>query len=270
MKNQPLVSIILPTYNRDKHIERAIKSVLNQSYQNMELIIVDENSTDNTPKIVSELQKQDSRIIFSKNETKLGFVKSLNKGLKIAQGKYIARIDDDDEWIDEDKIRKQVDFLNNNQDYVLVGTGVVFINESDKEMLRFLNPQSDAEIRRRLLGKNCFIHSSVMFRKKAALHFGGYNESMETCEDYDLWLKLGTIGGLANLPIYGVNFTVTSSGLSAQKKLELIKRNIYLTKEYRDIYPNYFLSLLRGYARLLIYGYLRLDSVRKISAYFKK
>lgn len=268
----PLVSIIIPTYNRANLLPKAIKSVLNQAFKDFELIIIDDGSTDNTKGAVSQFS--DHRVFYYKNSANLGIQKSLNRGIKLARGIYIARIDDDDEWIDRDKLRKQVDFLSNNRDYVLIGTGAVFVDENNKEILRFLNSQSDAEIRQRLLGKNCFIHSSVMFCKKAALCFGGYDDSARTnhadAEDYDLWLKLGSIGKFANLPIYGIKFTVHSDSLSARNKVTQMKKNIYLTKEYKDIYPNYFLSLLKGYARLLIYGYLNLRFVSRISAYFKK
>jgi glycosyltransferase involved in cell wall biosynthesis len=256
MKN--LVSIILPTYNGSKYIKRAIESLLTQTFSNWELIIIDDGSSDNTEKIINEYIIKDSRIIYFKNDTNLGIQKTLNKGLKEAKGGYIARIDDDDEWVDKDKLQKQVHFLNNNSDIVLLGTGVIVVNEEGFELFRYLLPENDKEIRSKILGKNCFVHSSVMFKKDAAFNFNGYDESKETrhVEDYDLWLKLGTIGNFANLPIYAVKFTQREGSISSTNKVEQFKKNITLIKNFKNKYPNYARSLIRSYLRIVVYGFI--------------
>ena len=110
----PLVSVILPTYNREKYIAKAIESVCRQSYKNLELIIVNDASTDATNELVDNLAKYNPKIIILRNEMNLGIVASLNKGIEVAQGKYIARLDDDDVWCDDKKIEKQVEFLEKN------------------------------------------------------------------------------------------------------------------------------------------------------------
>jgi glycosyltransferase involved in cell wall biosynthesis len=250
------VSIILPTYNGSKWIERAIRSILAQSFSGFELFVIDDGSTDNTEKIVSELKIKDNRIIYLRNDQNLGIQKSLNRGLKEASGEYIARIDDDDEWIDQDKLKKQLEFLEANKNHVLVGTGVVMVNETGKELVRYLLPETDKQIRKQLLGKNCFVHSSVVFRKDVAIKLGGYDESPETkhVEDYDLWLKLGTVGKLANLPFHGVRFTLRPGNISSRNKLEQFKKDIKLTRKYKGEYPNYLSALVRGYLRLIFYG----------------
>ena len=200
-----LISIILPTYNGAGRIQEALLSVLGQSYLHWELLVVDDGSTDNTEELVKDLPCNEKRIIYIKNESNLGIQQTLNKGLKEAKGEYIARIDDDDMWIDKDKLLKQVEFLEKNKDCVLVGTGLVAVNEEGKEIFRTFNPELDAIIRNKILSKTCFTHSSVMFRKALAMQLGGYSELSEVrhIEDYDLWLKMGTVGKLANLPIYG-------------------------------------------------------------------
>jgi glycosyltransferase involved in cell wall biosynthesis len=270
------VSIILPTYNGAKYIKRAIESVISQSFSNWELLIIDDGSSDNTENIIKEYVKKDSRIIYFKNEVNLGIQKTLNMGLKEATGEYIARIDDDDEWIDKDKLQKQVEFLNNNSDHVLVGTGVIVVDEEGKELFRYLLPEFDKEIRSKILSKNCFVHSSVIFNKNVALSLGGYDESKYTrhVEDYDLWLKLGTIGKLANLPIYAVKFTSRDGSISSINKIEQFKKNISLIKNYKNKYPNYFGAFIRSYSRLLIYGFVLKSpikfSLNKIIKFYKK
>ena len=222
------VSIILPTYNGSRFIQRSIESILLQSFADFELLVIDDGSTDSTAEIIQEATRSDSRIVYLKNEKNLGIQKTLNKGLRAAKNEYIARIDDDDLWVDEDKLKKQVEFLDTHPDYVLVGTGVIIQNEEGAELFSFLNPQTDEEIRKKILGKNCFTHSSVMFRKSAAIKFGGYDESQETrhIEDYDLWLKLGTIGKIANLPCYSVRFTLRPGNISSKNKIVQFRKDL--------------------------------------------
>jgi len=254
----PKVSIILPTYNGNRFIEQAIESVLKQSYENFELIIIDDDSIDNTAEVICRFSERDSRILYLKNDENLGIQKSLNRGLRKAKGEYIARIDDDDEWIDKDKLKAQVDFLDNYHDYVLVGTGAVVVNEKGKELYRFFEPETDFKIRCKLLLKNCFIHPTVMFRKDAVMKIGGYDEEKEAKdrEDYDLWLKLGTVGNLANLQIIGTKKMRRTGSITSKNKIQRFKQRNQFIKKYRKYYPNYWQSLLRNYFRLIIYGYL--------------
>jgi glycosyltransferase involved in cell wall biosynthesis len=258
MEKDIKVSIILPTYNGAKYISRAIESVLSQSFSDWELLIVDDGSTDDTENIIKEYANKDSRIKYLKNENNLGTQKTLNRGLKEAKGEYIGRIDEDDEWIDKDKLQKQIEFLDNNSEYVLVGTGAVFINEDRKELTRCLMPETDEKIRNNLLCKNNFIHSSVVFRRNAVLQSGGYAEKKETreVEDYDLWLRLGLVSKMYNLPEYSTLYMTREGGFSSRNRLNQLKKGIKLSKEYKGKYPNYFRALFVGYTRLLFYGYL--------------
>ena len=281
MKNQanideqksPYVSIIMSTYNRANLLPRAIESVLNQTYKNFEFIIVDDASPDNTEEVVRQYQKKDGRIIYLKNQSNSKIQITLNNGLRAAKGKYIARIDDDDEWIDPQKLEKQLAFFKKHPDCVLVGIGVIVVDEEDEELFRYLLPETDEKIRKKIFYKNCFIHSGVVFKKDAAMKFNGYDESEKVrhIEDYNLWLKLGTVGKLANLPIYGVKFTLRSGNISSKNKVEQFKKDINLIKKFRPYYPNYFGALIRSYLRLIFYGvfnFLPLKS--KILKFYKE
>jgi glycosyltransferase involved in cell wall biosynthesis len=273
---EKIVSIILPTYNGEKYIKRAIESIIAQSFSRWELLVIDDGSVDNTKDIIVEYSSKDNRIIYLKNEVNLGIQKTLNKGLREAKGEYIARIDDDDEWIDTDKLKKQVEFLNNNPDHVLVGTGVIVIDESGLELFRYLLPEKDKNIKKKILGKNCFVHSSVMFRKDLALSLGGYSEdtAVKHIEDYDLWLKLGTVGKLANLSIYAVKFTLRGGSISSVNKIEQFKKNINLANKYKNKYPNYFGALFRSYIRIVVYGFILKSPIRfslnKLTKFYKE
>lgn len=262
MKNQTLVSVVMPTYIGEKTIKRAIDSVLNQTYQDFEFIIINDGSQDNTNKIVSDIN--DERIIYLKNDKNLGIQKSLNKGLNLSKGKYIARIDDDDKWSNRNKLKEQVNFLQSNEDYVLVGTNAIVVNERGEEILKTNNTLKDHDIRKIILGKNFFLHSSVVFRKEVALRVGGYDEGEETLhiEDYDLWLKIGRIGKFANLPIYGLYYVKSKNQISSKNQTKQLKGYLKLIRKYKKYYPGYYRALLRSCFRIFLYGWLNFTKIK--------
>lgn len=266
----------MPTYNGSKWLKNAILSIQNQSYRNWELLVIDDGSSDNTAQIVADLIRNDSRIRYFKNEQNLGIQKTLNRGLDEAKGVYIARLDDDDSWTDFQKLQKQVAFLNDNPTYVLLGTGVIMMNEEGKELFRYLLPESDEVIHRKLLSKNCFAHSSVMFLKSAVEKFGGYGEGEDVkhFEDYDLWMKLGTVGKFANLPIYGLSYRMREGSLSATNRLQVFKKLIKHISKYKKSYPQYFIALARACLRYILYSiYMKIPkkfSLYKIIKFYKE
>ena len=128
----PLISVIMPCYNREKYIVEAIESILNQTYTNFEFIIIDDCSTDNTFEIVKEYAKKDNRILALKKDKNYCYVHSLNKGIEIAKGKYIARMDDDDISLPE-RFEKQVEFLEKNEDIIALGTFIEIFSDDMKK-----------------------------------------------------------------------------------------------------------------------------------------
>jgi glycosyltransferase involved in cell wall biosynthesis len=272
---EKLVSIILPTYNGAQRIERAIQSVFDQSFTLWELLVINDGSTDATREIVEGFVNKDPRIRYLKNEKNLGVQQSLNKGIALSAGEYIARIDDDDAWIDKNKLKRQVAFLEDNADHVLVGTGVVVVDAEGKELFNYLLPTTDEAIRENMLSKNCFAHSSVLFRRIAVMHAGGYSEAKEALhiEDYDLWLKLGLSGKLANLPVYGIKWALRRNSLSSHHKIEQFRKSISLIRKYKAIYPNYFFAMVKSYLRVVLYSLILRspfkNSLNKILKWYK-
>jgi glycosyltransferase involved in cell wall biosynthesis len=254
---QPIISIILPAYNGRKTIARSIASVQAQTYGAWELLVIDDGSTDGTGEVVQALAEKDSRIRYIKNEANLGIQKTLNIGLREAKGAYIARIDDDDFWTIDYKLSAQYAYLRLHENCVLVGTGVSVVDEQETELFRYLLPETDANIRHTILSKNCFTHSAVLFSKKAALAAGGYGEGADTkhVEDYDLWLRLGTAGTLANLPLYATGFTLRAGSISAEHKREQFEKDMALAKKYRYAYPGYVRAVFRGTIRAVLYRF---------------
>jgi len=252
MKEDPLVSVILPTHNRAKYIRRAIESAMGQSYPNIELIVVNDASTDNTGEIISGMRLGNPKITILHNEKKSGIVVSLNKGIKKANGKYIARLDDDDVWCDKNKIEKQVNFLEKNQGYSLVGGGVVRVNQSGKEIVRYFLPEKDEDIRRVILTNNTFVHTSVLFKKDAFNKVGGYDSDFLFVEDWDLWMKMGTVGKFYNFQEFFVRYLDQEYDNPHHYRNRGIRRkislNIKLRRKHKDYYPGYKKALLLSFA----------------------
>src|SRR3989344_9025899 len=265
---QPLVSVIIPSYNRQNSIAKSIESVLSQSYKNLEIIVIDNRSIDNTPKILAEFSKQDSRIKVIENEQNLSLVKTLNKAINISTGAYLARLDDDDTWLDTHKVEKQVSILESGQGYVLVGSGVIAVNEHGAEISRTLLPQEHNQIVDKMLFRCLFIHSAVIFRRDTFEALGGYNETLQVGgEDYDLWLRMGLVGKMYNLPEYMVCYQESGQKLSRTNRKNVLIRNILLIKKYGKDYPSFKKAMALG---ILYYIYFSLPFNQMLLPFFSR
>ena len=191
------ISVILPVYNSEKYISESITSILNQSYQNFELIIVDDGSTDKSSLICENYAQQDNRIILIKNPHK-GLTPSLNDALKISSGKFIARQDADDISL-LTRLEKQLLWLLEDDKRVLCGTNSKILKENNTYKKNWSIKYKNSSIVKKLRYSNCFVHSSIMFIKDKAKKVGFYDENLIYAQDYDLWWKLSTIGCVGNL-----------------------------------------------------------------------
>lgn len=247
------VSVIMPTFNGRDYIRETIDSVLRQSFEDVEFLIVNDASTNSdTEKIILEYQNKDPRIVYLKNETNLKTSKSINRALKQAKGDYIARIDDDDLWLDKDKLKKQVEFLDKNPEYVLAGTGVVVINENGKKLFRYLHPEKDKDIRKKILTRNCFATASVLFRKDKALELGGYDEYfVYFAEDYNFWMQLGLIGKFYNIPEYSTAIRQHSKSVFARVRKITFWTDLKIIWKYKSKYPGFWKAFPLGILRWL-------------------
>jgi len=193
------VSIVLPTYNRAGLLQKSINSILKQTFKNWELLVVDSHSSDNTSELMNTLSANDSRIkYFNVPKSPIpGISDYLNFGINNSKGKYIARMDDDDVWCFAGKLKQQVDFLDSNKEYVLVGGGVVMVDAVDNVLYKFFKNEKDEEIRNRSLLACPFEHTTIMFRRDLAVSIGGYN-NFKVAEDWDFFLRLGLKGKFYN------------------------------------------------------------------------
>jgi glycosyltransferase involved in cell wall biosynthesis len=183
MENNYIVSVIIPTYNASQYIQEAIDSVLDQSYKNFEIIVVDDGSTDNTKEVLENFIKNEQIKYFYQDNSGPGAAR--NNGLLRAKGEFVAFLDADDIW-DKGKISKQVDFMIKN-DLDLSHTGRFFIGQNNiSEWI--INSKMTAE---RLIKENYIITSSVMVKVEILKQYK-FNESINSIgvEDYDLWLRI--------------------------------------------------------------------------------
>jgi glycosyltransferase involved in cell wall biosynthesis len=187
--NVPAVSVILPAYNCEKYIAKAIVSVLHQTFTDFEFIIINDGSTDKTEFAIRAFS--DPRIIYLKNPTNKGLVFTLNRCIGIAKGKYIARMDADDICLPE-RLAKQKSFLDQNENIGVVATTIEFINDQEEKTGSWELDRktiTSKQIKDQLLFKNCIAHPSVMMRARVLKELK-YNEKQKNIEDYDLWLRV--------------------------------------------------------------------------------
>ena len=251
-KQKTVVSIVMPTFNRAGKIGDAVKSVLNQDYKDWELLIIDNESTDNTREIIEQYVKKDSRIKYHyiKKSTLPGLAPYLNYGIKAAEGKYIARLDDDDEWYVKSKLTKQVDFLESHGDYNLVGGGAIMVDENKKELYKFFKRETDEEIRNNALYASPFWHNTVMFRKKVAAEAGGY-KNLRFGEDWELWLRLGKLGKFYNFKEHFSLYSSAGDSFSVKHQKFVGKTILGIIMQYRKDYPNYRKAIILNFVQYL-------------------
>jgi len=213
----PKISVVMSVYNGEKHIRKAIQSILRQTYQDFEFIIVNDCSTDKTVEIIKSFN--DNRIIIIENPGNIGLTKSLNKGVKEAKGEYIARMDADDISLPH-RFETQIKFLEENKDHGLVGSSYYKMDDSGKTVFWVKVLTEDSELRQGLKRQNWFGHGSVLIKKSAFIECNGYDEDFKYAQDYDLWVRISERFKVANIeePLY--RWRLSTDGVTVSKQKE--------------------------------------------------
>jgi glycosyltransferase involved in cell wall biosynthesis len=242
----------MSVYNGEKYLRYAINSIINQSFSDFEFIIINDASTDNTGKILGEYN--DNRIVIINNEKNLGLTKSLNKGIAVAKGKYIARMDADDISMPE-RIEKQVGFMENHKDVAILGTDYYPIDEAGRRInAKLMRPISSTEIKRNLFKFNPFIHSSLMIRREVLKEVGYYDERFKKAQDYELCLRILSKYEGYNLPEELIAFRIDKTKLSIKRAREQIYFAILarLKTLKQGLYPpKYFIYVAKDFLRYI-------------------
>ncbi len=183
--DHPIVSVVIPTYNRKDIISRAINSVLNQTYENYEIIIIDDGSTDGTIEYIKNHFNSKIKCISQKNK---GASAARNRGISEANGKYIAFLDSDDEWV-ESKLKDQFAFLDKNPEIALL-CGRTYRSDNVKRVNSSLSKSIVGNLFNTLF-MHSFVSTPTVIAKKEVLDaVGGFDTSYKSAEDFDLWLKI--------------------------------------------------------------------------------
>ena len=208
-KKAPKVTVLMPVYNGEKYLRKAIESILNQTFKDFEFLIINDGSSDDSVKIIEEYGKNDSRIRLVHNETNMNLVPSLNRGLELAQGEYIARMDCDDISLPK-RLEKQVAFMDKNADIAVCGSWIRMFDKAN-DVVRY--PERHDNIKCSLLFYNALAHPSVIMRRSFLNKFQVRYERI-LAEDYDIWQRLSFIGKLHNIPEILLNYRISSTSYS--------------------------------------------------------
>lgn len=245
------ITIVMPVYNTKKYVDQAIQSILNQSFQDFEFIIIDDGSTDKSLSIIKSFN--DKRIQIIQNKKNLGLIKTLNKGIDLAKGKYIARMDADD-IAKPERLAKQLRFLEKHTNYALVGTQANFIFEDKLSNSQF-KMETNSDLLATLSLFNCpFIHPSVMIRTEILKEFY-YNEDFTAAEDYELWTRILKKYPCANLNEGLLHYRLHDNNISTlqnNEQIESVKRiyrsNLkYIKMPYSELDLDIYLKISGSY-----------------------
>ena len=242
--NEPLVSVILPVFNAGKQLEEAIESILNQTIQNLELIIINVGSTDDSLDIIKTFAHKDRRIRFISRPNK-GLVFTLNELVELAEGEYIARQDSDDISMPK-RLEKQISFLRQHPRVGFVGSNIVVIDNMSNRVSKrvanvdFLTHPDDLKLAE--VFSNQFAHGSIVMRASVMKGLK-YDPDYKHAEDYDLWARLSRASMMANLkePLYywrlhGKGVTSTYSSEMTNQALKIAQREFKYYLSHKNEY----------------------------------
>lgn len=269
-QQKPLISVVMPAYNVQKYIGPAIESILKQTFNNFELIIINDASTDKTLDTIKTYSKKDSRIKIVDSKERLNIARALNQGITLAKSDIIARMDADDIAFSH-RLKLQYTVINASHNIAVVGANVVIIDEAGNEISTRSYPVSSRKLKACLFRYSPFAHPVVMFKKRMFREVGGYNPAFSPTEDLDLWFRLGRRYEFVSIPEPLLKYRLfkASSSHKALKELELLVFKIRfdaLTKYgYRPSMYDVMYNLLQFFTlwfmpakfRIMLYNYLR-------------
>lgn len=190
MNANPLVSVVMATFNEPQSfVEGAISSILNQTHHNLELLIADDSTKEETSQTIDEWAKRDSRIVVIRKEQRMGFVNALNTALDIAKGDFIARMDGDDFSL-PDRFEIQLKYAQAHPNIDVFGGDLIIVDENNVEKSERLYPTTPFAIWRRFLWRSPFAHPTIMFRRSIIDKGFRYNPEFKRAEDIDFLFRL--------------------------------------------------------------------------------
>ncbi len=235
MKLPPQISILMPAYNAGKYLQEAIDSMLNQTFTDFELFLLDDCSTDNTEEIVK--MYSDKRIQYIRQDNNIGLANNLNVGLKLAKGKYIARMDGDDISYSE-RLQIQYDFLESHPDIDLCSCGLEMFGKDNQVWIRERDPE---QVKITMMFYSPILHATSMWRQRSFEKYNlYYNQDAFPAEDYDLWSRAIFHCTLVNIPQVLYKYRIHG--------VQVTKTDIRSAKKSKDIQFNYILKAIPSFS----------------------
>ncbi len=259
------VSVLLGVHNGERTLGRCLASIAAQTVPPLEIVCVDDASTDGTAAVIARWQQQfrGGMLRCIQNAQNLGLTKSLNVGLATVRGTHVARIDADD-WWQPDKLARQLAFVAARPECGVVGTG--YWNIGSNRRTRIKPPESDAAIRRTMFFRNPFAHSTILFNTALVRSLGGYDTAVRYGQDYELWLRCWPHTAFANLPEPLCSRSVGAGTISAAKQrqqmLQAARTQLRYLRSYRRP-PRDYLGLIEPAAVAFVPAWIR-DAKRAI------
>ncbi len=222
---KPIASVVMSVYNGERFLREAVDSVLDQSFEDFEFIIVDDGSTDSSSSTLDVYGKHDTRVRVHHQEN-WGLVEALNRGWSLARGKYIARMDADDIAC-PDRLMRQIDFMEKHPDVGVVGSAIEVINGTGDTVAIHRYPTNHREITQGLRRGDCpLVHPTVLIRRQVFDAVGGYRKAMIDAEDYELWLRIAGRSKLANLDAVLLKYRRHANQVSIQRARQQALSNL--------------------------------------------
>lgn len=226
--------VLMPVFNAEKHLKTSVDSILNQTYEDFKLLIINDGSTDSSAEIVKEIK--DDRVVFIENEVNMGIVKTLNRGIKMIDSEYIIRMDSDDVARPE-RIEKQIKYMDDNPNIAVSGTGTTLFREESKKKKRRVIPTTPQEVRSELFFNTPLQHPTVILRNNVLkeekyFYMNKYNHS----EDFGLWQEIATKYDIANINEVLLEYRVHESSLTQQADKKIAERDAV----HQEIHKDYF------------------------------
>lgn len=264
-----LVSVVIPTFNRSTFLVRAIKSVLNQTYKNFELIVVDDGSTDDTELQLQQFIANNSIQYFKKSNG--GVASARNFGITKAQGHWYSFLDSDDEWL-PNKLQDQISFLKANSHLNIVYAEEIWMRNGVRVNQKKHHHKSGGQIFEKCLEQCLIAPSSVMLTKKLFEEMKGFDESFVVCEDYDLWIKISSANeiGFIKSPLivkYGGHEDQLSTKYFAMDMWRLkAMQNLMQSKSLSETHRNALIATMNVKGEILIKGYQKHGNLEAVEA----
>ncbi len=274
-----LLSIVVPNYNNDQYIEECLESILDQTYKNIEIVIIDDASTDNSISILKQYANKYDCIKVIYNQKNCGVTRNRDTAIKNCLGKYITTLDSDDYYIDNNKLEKEMRIIKDHQEQgnpnIIAFSNIVLVNAEGKKLFpNAINTIKEKDIFKHIFARDCMVPRDFIFTKKQYMEVGGFDLKIPIYEDWDLKLRLARQNEFYYTGIDGIGYRRHSTGLSSADSSKHIKwmrhiykKNIKIVKKNEQ---NYIYNGLEKFFQKAFEANLKINFKQKIKNIFQK